>query len=70
MGGMKLELKDGTLYELDPTKNYLVAFDKLLVTQADAHDFMEAAKNYDFHNLKFAYMTNGDPSTALIIEEQ
>jgi hypothetical protein len=70
----KLELKDGTLYELDLNKYYIIMFDKRNVSKADAYQFITAInehayKNDKVGNIRFAYVADGEPDEYITIEE-
>lgn len=63
----KLALSAGAIWELDPSKSYLLCFDQRFVSKQDVADLL---KSLPFKNATVAMMVAGDPNTAIkIIEE-
>lgn len=63
---IKVELVKGTVFELDPTKNYLLCFDKKSISIGDLRLL---SKQLKFGNGSIAVMIDGDPNTAVKIVE-
>lgn len=64
--GIKVEMVKGTAFELDPNKNYLICFDRNVISSEEVHMFMNRLK---ISNASVAIMINGDPSTAVKVIE-
>lgn len=62
----KVELVKGTVFEIDPKKNYLICIDRSVMSIDDIHILMRKLK---ISNGSVAIMTNGDPTTAVKIVE-
>lgn len=63
----KVELVKGTVFELDPSKKYLLVFDATKITKNAAEDLLTSLGKGGFKGLGFMY--DGDPSSIKVIEQ-
>lgn len=59
-----IKLVKGTVFEIDPTKRYLVIFDRQHISPADVRDL-----GMQMHNESLLVLINGNPQDVKVIED-